>query len=39
MKYQVNTLNISIAIFLLGIIVYTILNYKTLSSEEGWRIV
>ena len=39
MIYRPTILNISIAIFLTGILIYTIWNYKTLSAEEGWGIV
>lgn len=39
MTYRPTILNISTAIFLTGILVYTIWNYKTLSAGEGWGIV
>jgi hypothetical protein len=39
MNYRPTILNISTAIFLTGILIYTIWNYKTLSAGEGWGIV
>jgi hypothetical protein len=39
MNYRVTILNISAAVFLAGILIYTIWNYKILSAEEGWGIV
>ena len=39
MTYRSTILNISTAIFLTGILIYTIWNYKTLSAGEGWGIV
>lgn len=39
MKYRPTTLNIAVAIYLIGILVYSILFYKGLSAGEGWGIV
>jgi len=39
MKYKPTILNISTGIFLTGLIIYTIWNYKALSAGEGWGIV
>ncbi len=39
MTYKPTILNISTSIFLLGILFYSIWNYKTLSAGEGWGIV
>ena len=39
MTYRPTILNITTAAFLVGILVYTIWNYQTLSAEEGWGIV
>jgi len=39
MTYKPTILNISTSIFLLGILFYSIWNYKTLSAREGWGIV
>ena len=39
MTYKPTILNISTAIFLTGILVYTIWNYKTLSAGEGWGVI
>jgi hypothetical protein len=39
MQYKPTLLNISTALYLLGLVIYTLLNFKTLSAEEGWGIV
>lgn len=39
MNYRPTILNISTAIFLTGILIYSIWNYKVLSAGEGWGIV
>jgi hypothetical protein len=39
MTYKPTLLNVSTAIFLLGILFYSIWEYKTLSAGEGWGIV
>lgn len=39
MTYRPTILNLSTGIFLTGILIYTIWNYKTLSAGEGWGIV
>lgn len=39
MNYRVTILNISAAAFLSGIIIHTILNYKTLAEREGLGII
>jgi len=39
MTYKPTILNISTAIYILGILFYSILEYKTLSADEGWGIV
>lgn len=39
MTYRPTILNISTAIFLTGILTYTIWNYRTLSAGEGWGVV
>ncbi len=39
MKYRFTILNISAFIFLIGILVTTIVKYKTLAVGEGWGIV
>ena len=39
MNYQPTVLNISSALFVVGIMVYTLLNWKILSAGEGWGIV
>ena len=36
MKYKPTILNISTAIFLISIFIYTIRNFKTLSFPESW---
>ena len=39
MTYRPTILNVSTAIFLTGILTYTIWNYKILSASGGWGIV
>lgn len=39
MKYKPTILNLATAVYLIGILIYTIINYKILSHEEGWGIV
>lgn len=39
MRYQFNILNIASFVFIAGCIVYTILKYETLATDEGWGIV
>ncbi len=39
MNYRPTILNISTTLFLCGILIYTILNYETLSKDEGWGII
>lgn len=39
MTYRPTILNIAIATFLIGILAYTIFNYKVLSAGEGWGVV
>lgn len=36
MTYRLTILNTSTALFLIGILLYTIFNYKILSAGEGW---
>lgn len=38
-KYRITVLNISVAIYLCGIILSTVSNYSDLSSGEGWGVV
>lgn len=38
-KYRITVLNISVAIYLFGIILSTVSNYSDLSSGEGWGVV
>ncbi len=39
MTYRLTILNSSTGLFLIGILIYSLLNYKTLSAGEGWGIV
>ncbi len=39
MKYRPTVLNISVGLFLIGILIYTIVNHKILFEGEGWGIV
>ena len=39
MKPNLTILNISAGIFLLGCIIYTVVNYSVLSDAEGWGVV
>jgi len=39
MTYRPTILNISTAIFLTGILIYSIWNYNVLAAGEGWGIV
>jgi hypothetical protein len=39
MKYKPTILNVSAILFLAGIMIYTIWNYKILSHDEGWGMV
>jgi hypothetical protein len=39
MKYKLTILNLATGIYLTGILIFSIVNYKTLSREEGWGIV
>jgi hypothetical protein len=39
MKYRPTILNICVGFFLIGILIYTILNFQELSACEGWGIV
>ena len=39
MHYKPTLLNISTALYILGLVIYTLFNFKTLSAEEGWGIV
>jgi len=39
MKYRLTILNSVTFVFLAGCIVYTLLNYSTLSAGEGWGVV
>jgi hypothetical protein len=39
MKFRASVLNISAVIFLIGVIVYLVLNYEQLSANEGWGVV
>jgi hypothetical protein len=39
MTYKPTILNISTAIFLTGILIYSIWNYNVLAAGEGWGIV
>lgn len=38
-KYRITVLNISVAIYLFGIILSAVSNYSDLSSGEGWGVV
>jgi uncharacterized PurR-regulated membrane protein YhhQ (DUF165 family) len=38
-KPNLTILNISAGIYLLGCIIYTIINYSVLSDAEGWGVV
>jgi xanthine/uracil/vitamin C permease (AzgA family) len=39
MKFRFTILNVATFLFLISCIVYTIVNYSTLSYEEGWGVV
>ena len=39
MKIKPTILNIATGLFIIGIIVYTIFNYRQLSEGEGWGVV
>ncbi len=39
MKYKATILNVTAGLFLLGCIINTLVNYKTLSAGEGWGVV
>ena len=39
MTYQPTVLNISSGLFVVGIFIYSILNWKILSAGEGWGVV
>ena len=39
MTYHPTVLNISSAFFVVGILVYSLLNWKVLSAGEGWGVV
>ena len=39
MKFRPSILNIAAGLFLIGIIIYTILDYGQLSQGEGWGVV
>jgi uncharacterized PurR-regulated membrane protein YhhQ (DUF165 family) len=39
MKPNMTILNISAGLFLLGCIIYTVINYSVLSETEGWGVV
>ena len=39
MHYRWTTLNIISGLFLVGCVVYTIIDYGTLSAHEGWGVV
>lgn len=39
MKMKLSVLNISAISFILGCIIYSVINYTELSKEEGWGIV
>ena len=39
MKFRLTILNVSAMLFIAGCIIYTIVNYATLSHAEGWGIV
>ena len=39
MTYKFTILNTSTALFVIGIVIYSILNWKVLSAGEGWGVV
>jgi len=39
MTYRPTLLNISTAVFLIWVLIYTIWNYKTLLVGEGWGVI
>ncbi|MGD1842743.1 MAG: hypothetical protein ACFB0B_17875 [Thermonemataceae bacterium] len=39
MNYKITVLNAAVAVFLVGLIIYTLINYKKLSAGEGWGVV
>lgn len=39
MTYQPTILNISAGLFILGIMIYSLLNWATLSGNGGWGVV
>jgi len=39
MTYKPTVLNIATGIFLIGIFIFTVINYKTLSADEGWGVI
>lgn len=39
MKYRITLLNILAFLFLLGCLLYTLVNYSILSAGEGWGVV
>jgi FtsH-binding integral membrane protein len=38
-KYRKTVLNVSSGIFIIGCLIYTIVDYNDLSSGEGWGVV
>lgn len=39
MVFKASILNVPATLFIIGCLIYTVYNYKTLSAEEGWGIV
>ncbi|MEI9959157.1 MAG: hypothetical protein WDM90_23235 [Ferruginibacter sp.] len=39
MKFKLTILNVTAMLFIAGCIIYTIVNYATLSYAEGWGVV
>jgi hypothetical protein len=39
MKFKYSILNVPATLFIVGCLIYTAINYKTLSYEEGWGVV
>jgi len=39
MKFKLTILNVAAMLFVAGCIIYTIVNYATLSYAEGWGVV
>ncbi|MBS1778747.1 MAG: hypothetical protein JST70_05445 [Bacteroidetes bacterium] len=39
MKFKYSILNVPATLFIIGCLIYTAINYKKLSYEEGWGVV